>query len=585
MFYFYVYISSALICLFLVPIVIKISNKFGWIINPRSDRWHSKPTALMGGIAIFLTIIFNLFFFLKFKYLFFEISLISFFLLGFYDDLYELKPKIKLILQILITITFILFSNTYFNIFDYKPLNIIITLFWILLITNSCNFLDNMDGILSGILSISTFFISIAFFYSKLYDYSIISLVISAACLAFLFFNKNPAKIFMGDCGSLILGFTISVLIVILQMNNKSQSLLFKISPFLFIIPAILDIFLVIIRRTLSGRKIYLGGKDHITHRLVFMGFNERQTVKIIYIITFLWSFLSILIILQINFLLNYLLFFLLLFTSLIFTFILSKLEVYNESEEIFAYDFLRGNTTSFFNNFKLLILNKKYIIVNIIDLFIYLFILNLLNQHFSLNFNINSILIILVIKIFISNYFKIYKLSWQLISIFDIFLYLRIYILSSIVFYFLSFFNLINFNLDLILYDFFLSINLIFFTRLTYKIILNIISRLRNKRELVLIYGAGKSGYLLCNELILNSKHNFYPILFFDDDILKKNIFINNIQVYNNISKAKEVINKNNIKVIIISSYKISQFQIENLLANLNVDGLIIKRFDFKIS
>jgi FlaA1/EpsC-like NDP-sugar epimerase len=107
----------------------------------------------------------------------------------------------------------------------------------------------------------------------------------------------------------------------------------------------------------------------------------------------------------------------------------------------------------------------------------------------------------------------------------------------------------------------------------------------LRNKRELVLIYGAGKSGYLLCNELILNSKHNFYPILFFDDDILKKNIFINNIQVYNNISKAKEVINKNNIKVIIISSYKISQFQIENLLANLNVDGLIIKRFDFKIS
>jgi UDP-GlcNAc:undecaprenyl-phosphate GlcNAc-1-phosphate transferase len=586
MIYFLSYFLSGILCFLTIPIIIKFANKFGWVVYPRIDRWHKQTTALMGGIAIFISIIFNFVLFLNLKYILFIVSIILFFLLGFFDDRYELKPKLKFVFQIIISLIFILLTNTYFNLFSNNFLNITSTLLWVLLITNSCNFLDNMDGLLTGIASITTFFISIAFFNYQLYDFCIMSLIISGSCFAFLFYNKNPARIFMGDCGSLILGYTISILIVFLQMNlTLNESFLYKFSPFLFITPALLDVFLVIIRRSLSGRKIYLGGKDHISHRLVFMGFNEKQTVNIIYSISSLWSFLSILIIFNFNFLFNFLLFFLLFFTSIIFTVILSKVQVYNEIEENNVYDFLRGNASSKLKNLKYIILNKKFIFVNLIDIFIIMSILKILNVQFNFNPSINNYLIIILIKLIISNYFKVYKLSWQLISTFDIFLYVRIYLFSSISFYSLTYTNIIQFKIDLILYDFFLTINFILFTRLVYKIIINTISRLRNNREPVLIYGAGKSGYLLCNELILNQNHKFYPILFFDDDILKNNIYINNIQVYNNFLNVKNVILDNKIKVIIISSYKISDLQIKNLLSNLNIAGLIIKKFDFKIS
>ncbi len=576
---------------FLTKLVIKFALLYGLFVKPRPDRWHKTRTALFGGFSIYFSILITL---ILARYIYninFNLSLVAtftfFFLLGLIDDFFELNSKLKFISQLLIGVFYIYFSNSSIIIFNSTAINDFISLFWILLIMNSSNLLDNMDGLLTGTLIIVTFFLGISFNFTSNPSLSLFSFIICASLVSFLYFNFKPAKIFMGDCGSLPLGFLIAALTINLVNNKLNQNQIwYNLLPIFMTAPLLLDVFLVMIRRSISGRKIYIGGKDHISHRLVFLGLNEITAVTFIYLVTFSWNILSIFVLFHFNISFIFLYLFFLFFCTLFLGYILSNLSLYNNEEELFAYKSARGISPSFKKPFFLsrLILNKKIILINLFDSITYIFVLFLLFQVFTIKIYHNLFIYYFIIKLIISNLFKFHKTSWRLTSTHDILKIAIVQLISAVIFYFINYGH--NYQIDFYIWDIIISFNLLVFSRISFKLINEFFSRFRRHRKHIVIYGAGDFGVILSKELFKNTKYNMFPFYFIDDDILKKDTYINSIKVlHTDSSKLSKSLSKNNIDTLIVSSLKIDDMKIDKLKILLKNNNIKFLRFDFNIS
>lgn len=280
-----------------------LALKNNWIAHSTQDRWHKIPTALFGGVgfvsAWFLST--SLFLFIEkssipltFVWIGFG-SLLMFFT-GLVDDILKLQPKLKLALQC-IAASLCMPGKFVAQIFPWEPLNIALTLFWLVGLTNAANLLDNMDGLSSGVMMIISAGLALLFWRlmpSQSNSLTIV-LIYTGACLGFLKFNFKPASIFMGDSGSLFLGYFLAAVAIpssvnqdwILALQSLPHILRWFIPIILFIVP-ITDTSFVSFYRKYNGRKISIGGKDHLSHRLVFLGLSERQAVMVLYSISFL---------------------------------------------------------------------------------------------------------------------------------------------------------------------------------------------------------------------------------------------------------------------------------------------------------
>ncbi|MFH1229895.1 MAG: MraY family glycosyltransferase [Planctomycetota bacterium] len=314
------FIFSFVITFILIPLVRKISLAINFVDMPGERKVHQHPISLGGGIAIFLGIIITFTAALSFTYLlktgftlrwlpqdiydyipgvfqmFPRIFVIfigasAIFLLGLFDDIKKLSALTKLFFQVLIGI-FIVANGIHFSLF----LGIsglwgtiiasIITIFWIVLITNSFNLLDHMDGLSSGIVIItSTIFLIIAFKTGQ-YFIACFLITIIGPSLAFLIFNFHPAKIFMGDTGSLLQGYLISILTIIFTFYKKPYSYYALITPILVVAIPIFDTVVVVIIRYLNKNPIFKGDKNHFAHRLISLGMSIPFAVLFIYLLT-----------------------------------------------------------------------------------------------------------------------------------------------------------------------------------------------------------------------------------------------------------------------------------------------------------
>ena len=289
--------ASFLLCVGLTPLIQKIALHRGWIARPSDARWHQKPTALMGGIAIFLAMALPLLTMSEFVSVWQNIvdggttlpslgatvfiGAAFLFAMGLFDDFKNIKPQNKLIGQ-LIAASIVVFLGYRLNWFLSSTLDIMATLFWIITITNAFNIIDNMDGLCAGVSCVASV-VLVLLCYTVAPDAALVASVITGASLGFLIYNFNPAKIFMGDCGSLVLGFTFSVLILgYSEKASVSTPVVIAVSILILIVP-IMDMALVVLTRILSGREIYIGGRDHMSHRLVLLGFSEKKAVLLLY--------------------------------------------------------------------------------------------------------------------------------------------------------------------------------------------------------------------------------------------------------------------------------------------------------------
>ena len=279
-----------MICLLLIY----TSEKTGWIEKINKDRWHNRKVAKFGGVAIFSGTIIPILLYSKtteFSLILLVLGSIAF-LLGLYDDIFGLFPSLKMLIFIIFAILCFNFDITLLNAYPIY-ISMPITILWIVGIINALNIIDNMDGLSSGIASI----ILISFTYISFMQNNAMIFLISTsllgACLGFLIFNFNPAKIFMGDSGSLFIGLLLSV-ISLKVVGNETNVFATLLVPTLLLVIPIFDTTLVTINRMLNKTPVSKGGVDHTSHRLVSLGISEKNVVLLLYFISISFCFIAV---------------------------------------------------------------------------------------------------------------------------------------------------------------------------------------------------------------------------------------------------------------------------------------------------
>jgi UDP-GlcNAc:undecaprenyl-phosphate GlcNAc-1-phosphate transferase len=217
------------------------------------------------------------------------------FLMGLSDDAYNTRPVLKFLTQVLCAVILI-YSDTYINIFENTIFNYLLTVVWVVGLMNSINMLDNMDGITTIVAIVISFTILLLMLINGEVNSVGMTIVLGllAALLGFLYFNWNPSKMYMGDTGSQYLGVLLAALSINYLWNpvtteEFSISRQFLIPIISFIIP-IVDTTTVVIKRISKGNSPFIGGKDHTTHHLSYLGLSEKQVAGIISLISLISS-------------------------------------------------------------------------------------------------------------------------------------------------------------------------------------------------------------------------------------------------------------------------------------------------------
>ena len=260
----------------------------GWVEQPRSDRWHKVPRAKLGGVGIFIALMFGLRLFTPLAPSVMGLALLSAFMfgVGLIDDFIRIRPQAKLVAQLAAALT-LFFIGFHFDAASPFVVDLLLVLFWVVGITNAMNLLDNMDGLAAGVAVIAGFFRFLLYYSAGNAEGALLSVVFMGAVAGFLLFNFSPASIFMGDCGSFLIGFFLAALNLSTAETYASGLLSVLIFPVLVLAIPIFDTALVSVVRYFSGRRVSAGGADHISHRLVAVGLTERRAVLILYAMSF----------------------------------------------------------------------------------------------------------------------------------------------------------------------------------------------------------------------------------------------------------------------------------------------------------
>ena len=275
--------AAALAVAVLTPVAKRIALKAEVVASPKADRWHDRPIPLFGGVAVYAAVILAgaVLGVLDGPVLTVVAAGSAMFAVGLVDDIVALKPNTKLTAQIGVACG-VLVMGLVLEWTRSPLLNALLTILWIAGVTNAFNLLDNMDGLCSGIAAIAglAFVLSIGSAEPELMPFAAL---LAGAGTGFLVFNFKPASIFLGDAGSLFIGSSFAVLAVASRNHGQSGVLSTIAVPALLLLIPIFDTAFVTVSRKLSARSASRGGRDHTSHRLVALGFSERQAVVILY--------------------------------------------------------------------------------------------------------------------------------------------------------------------------------------------------------------------------------------------------------------------------------------------------------------
>ncbi|QRN86786.1 undecaprenyl/decaprenyl-phosphate alpha-N-acetylglucosaminyl 1-phosphate transferase [Clostridia bacterium] len=283
---------ATVISLLLTPIVKRLAIKIGAVDYPNERKVHEGVMPRLGGLAIFLSfLVVSLAFAEKSStYTGLILADLIIVLTGIADDTKGLGPKLKLMGQVLAAlvlvefgfrINFIVFPITSYIFLERA--SVIATVLWLVGVTNAINLIDGLDGLAAGTVLFAVFFISVSAYRIGLMPAVLLGAIFGGSILGFLPYNFNPASIFMGDTGSMLLGFNVAAL-AILGMT-KSVTAISLLLPVVILGIPILDTLWAILRRASTGKKIFEADKKHLHHRLLNIGLSHRNTVLTIYAI------------------------------------------------------------------------------------------------------------------------------------------------------------------------------------------------------------------------------------------------------------------------------------------------------------
>lgn len=308
--YLFTFVVSFITVFLVTPTIRYVALKFYVIDKKNSRKIHKKFITKLGGAAIYLGFLGGLFtvFIFQPQFLKSNFSMLSSLLvgstlmlfLGIYDDLEGSGASLKLFIQAVISLLIIdrgfilkgVFLPGALNI-NFGIFSIPLTLFWLMSMTNAINLLDGLDGLAAGVCGIASFFVFLFGMISKDSFISYVALSLSGASLAFLRYNFYPAKIFMGDTGSLFLGLVLGCLAINRPQGTASNNPYFIVTFFVLLLP-IIDIIYAVIRRSIRRQSILRSDSSHIHHRYIKHGYTQTQTAISFYLITFAMGVVSL---------------------------------------------------------------------------------------------------------------------------------------------------------------------------------------------------------------------------------------------------------------------------------------------------
>ena len=295
--YLLVFAGALVLAIGATPLARYLAPRIGMIDQPEERKVHRRPVPRMGGAAIFLAVIVaaiilgRRYKFTQFGSILIGATGVSF--LGLVDDRWGVRPIVKMIGQILAALL-LYATGVFVGTFHHPALNLLTTVLWVGYITNAINLLDNMDGLAGGVAAIAAAFFALMCSFSGQYLVGALAIAVLGACLGFLFYNLNPASIFMGDSGSLFLGFMLAATGIKLRFPEGVTFVTWMVPVLVMGLP-IFDTALVIVSRLRRGlNPLTTPGQDHTSHRLVAAGLTPREAVLTLYVVSFILGLLAI---------------------------------------------------------------------------------------------------------------------------------------------------------------------------------------------------------------------------------------------------------------------------------------------------
>jgi len=571
-------------------IVIALAPRFGWIAHTTSDRWHTRPTALMGGIAIYAAIVTSILVFFIFLSDFGDrrvwgllLGSTVIFILGLVDDRKYVSPLIKIIVQLTAAGVVVAFGA--FSEFFHPLIGIPLSVFWIIAITNAFNLIDNMDGLSSGIAAITSLCIMALSLIMGWRETAVLAAIMIGAALGFLRYNFNPAKVFMGDCGALLIGFYLAVVTLIGTMTHMSNVIVVLVVPILVMAIPILDTTFVTIMRMLSGRPFYQGGRDHTSHRMVIQGMSERTTVLYIYLFSMVFGIFAVLFALPG---VNVILVATLLIVMIIFLFLLglflggTEVEdaihqaARSEGDRTIAERVTRRRRRLFEIVADSLIVIASYILA-------YLIIGQWYIDPDTASRIGQSLPIFIFFQMVSFYFFGLYRKLPEFVTLTDVLLVVQAAalgtVVSSIVLFLFTFFQGYSSSVMIV---YFLIVTFLVSARLTsLRGFKEYFTQQRARKALrrVLIFGAGDSGNAVLREILNNQSLGLRPLCFLDDDPAKAGSMINGVKVRGNRESMRIVIEERRIDEVIIAVRNLPDDVAEYIERTCNDMGVFVRR------
>jgi len=578
------------LALVLTPLVRTFARRLGIVAKPKTDRWHKKPTAMLGGIAIWLSVVISVQFFIPHTVYSWVLLRASTFLfvVGLVDDIVHIKPYQKLIGQILGS-AYVIYYGLALPWTSSAVVNMALAIFWLIGITNAINLLDNMDGLASGIAIIAAGFLALSFVNTNQHVEALMMVAFAGALLGFLIYNSNPASIFMGDCGSMFVGFFLASSALVNVSGGRSRSFLPVLAvPILVLFIPIFDTTFVTVLRKLSGRAASQGGRDHTSHRLVALGMSERHAVVMLYGFAALSGLLALIVQksrLDVS-----------LAAVAGFTIVLTLIgvylagvKVYDQTEEAMAlkerplYAFLVDLSYKR-RIFEVLL---DVILVTLSYWSAYAIKFGSFSNSPAWTLFIRTLPLLVFVKMSVFLVMGVYRGLWRYTSLGDLIVFLKAVVLSSAgsVMVILFLFRFQGFSRTAFLIDGVLTFLFLAGSRLAFRLFRQMlpVAGVKNGRR-VLIYGAGDGGELLLRELRNNADLNLAPIGFLDDDPAKSGKVIHGLRVFGGNGDLNHVCEQEAVDEVVISSLKMSEDRVEEVVRICAARQIAVRRMRITI-
>lgn len=579
-------LAAFAVSLALVPICRSVALRLGYIARPKADRWHKRQTALMGGVAIAVVVLVGGLTLQPFGDIaLFVVTGAAIAAFGFVDDLLSLKPATKLVVQIGLASVCVFFGARLHWV-DSLTLDAILTLFWIVGVTNAFNLLDNMDGLAAGVGLIVALTLLTAFAQDVSSGPQAAYLALLVGALAgFLVYNFNPASIFMGDSGSLFIGLTLATMALAPTAGERSGPGVLAVigAPLMVLLIPIFDTTLVTIARLLSGRSPAVGGRDHSSHRLVAIGLSERTAVGVLWTLAGLGGLLAIalrtvpadvVVPLAMTFVL----------AMVIFAVYLARVKVYEDLDES---QLATGRFTPFVVDF----MNKRRAAEVLLDFCLVplayygAYRLRFEGPDFATYFPqfLSSLPIVVGLQIPALFIVGGYRGVWRYFGLMDGVVFAKGVLLgtAAIVVAIVYLFRFEDYSRGVFVIYAALLMLAMSGSRASFRLISEFVRRRRTGRRVV-IYGAGDGGALVVREL-LASRDELYAMLgFVDDDPSKHRMRVHGFPVLGGLDTLVLLLAAGGADEVVISIRDIDRTRVRHLEDLCSQHGVTLRRVQF---